>query len=125
MSNLSDAELLEWCEQHGFSVKMAALLSVWDPDLDELEEWKIEENDREFVVNDDIYEVLTSAEYDLAEEQTIQDIKDYMTEDVPDALLEYIDWDAFFYRNPVDIEDVLSEGDSVQFNNEWYYYGVI
>jgi hypothetical protein len=125
MSNLSDAELLEWCKQHGFSVKMAALLSVWDPDLDELEEWKIEENDREFVVNDDIYEVLTSAEYDLAEEQTMQDIKDYLTEDVPDALLEYIDWKSFFYRNPVGIEDVLSEGDSVQFNNEWYYYGVI
>ena len=125
MSNLSDAELLEWCKQHGFSVKMAALLSVWDPDLDELEEWKIEENDREFVVNDDIYEVLTSAEYDLAEEQTMQDIKDYLTEDVPDALLEYIDWESFFYRNPVGIEDVLSEGDSVQFNNEWYYYGVI
>ena len=40
MSNLSDAELLEWCKQHGFSVKMAALLSVWDPDLDELEEYR-------------------------------------------------------------------------------------
>lgn len=123
---MTSSELIEWCEQHEFPTKLAALLSIWDPDLDELEEWEIEqEGENTFHINDDSYVVLDSDEYTDAEDSTRQDIEDYLTEDVPEALIPYIDWDAFFYHHPIGIEDVLPEGDSVLFENEWYYYGTV
>ena len=68
---MSNSELIAWCEDHGFPIKLAALLSVWSPDLDELEEWDISQEETEdnvFHVNDETYVVLDALEFDEAEE---------------------------------------------------------
>ena len=96
------------------------------PDLEELNEWEIsrDENDDDvFCINDDEYRVLTSLEFDEAEEATRDNIIDYYSDDIPEAVLPFVDWDAFFRKNELEIEDILPNGDSVKFNGQWYYYG--
>lgn len=125
---MSDSELIAWCEDHGFPIKLAALLSVWSPDLDELEEWDISQEETEdnvFHVNGDSYIVLDALEFDDAEEAAREDIIDYLSDDIPESVLPFIDWDAYFRKHELEINDVLFEGDSVKFGNEWYYYGTV
>ena len=126
ISMMSEAELIAWCEEREFPEKLAALLSTFTPDLEELNEWEIsrdEYDDDVFHINDDEYRVLTSLEFDEAEEATRDNIIDYYSEDIPEAVLPFVDWDAFFRKNELEIEDVLPNGDSVKFNGQWYYYG--
>lgn len=123
---MTNSELLAWCEDHDFPVKLAALLSVWTPDLDELEEWNItDDGGNLFTVNDTQYVVLDELEYSEAEDNTRDAIIEYLSEDIPESVLPFIDWDSYFYRHEIGIEDVLPEGDSVLFEKEYYYYGVV
>ena len=80
-------------------------------------------DDAVFSINDTEYRVLTSSEFEDAEESTKDNIIDYYGQDIPDEVLPFVDWDAFFRKNVLEIEDILPNGDSVNFNGQWYYYG--
>ena len=126
VSMMSEAELIAWCKERGFPEKLAALLSTFTPDLEELNEWEIsidEYNDAVFSINGTEYQVLTSSELEDAEEITKDNIIDYYSQDIPDEVLRFVDWDAFFRKNVLEIEDILPNGDSINFNGQWYYYG--
>lgn len=123
---MTNSELIAWCEDHDFPIKLAALLSVWTPDLDELEEWEIEDKGNNiFSVNDTEYVVLDELEFSDAEDNAIESIKKYLSEDIPDSVLPFIDWDRYFYVHELTIDDVLPEGDMVKFNEDYYYYGTL
>ena len=126
VSMMSEVELIAWCKERGFPEKLAALLSIFTPDLEELNEWEIsidEYDDTVFSINDTEYRVLTSSEFEDAEESTKDNIIDYYSQDIPDEVLRFVDWDAFFRKNVLEIEDILPNGDSINFNGQWYYYG--
>lgn len=126
ISMMSETELIAWCEEHKFPIKLAALLSTFTPDLEELNEWEIsidEYDDAVFSINGTEYQVLTSSELEDAEEITKDNIIDYYGQDIPDEVLPFVDWDAFFRKNVIEIEDILPNGDSINFNGQWYYYG--
>ena len=126
VSMISEAALIAWCKERGFPEKLAALLSTFTPDLEELNEWEIsidEYDDAVFSINDTEYKVLTSSELEDAEEITKDNIIDYYGQDIPDEVLPFVDWDAFFRKNVIEIEDIPPKADSINFNGQWYYYG--
>lgn len=128
ISMMSETKLIAWCEEHKFPIKLAALLSTFTPDLKELNEWEISQDEYDndiFCINGTEYKVLTDLEYDEAEVIARDNIIDYYSDDIPEIVLPFVDWEAFFRKYELDIEDVLPGGDSIIFNGQCYYYGDI
>ena len=57
-------------------------------------------------------------------ENTFYQMVNY-SDDIPEIVLPFVDWEAFFKKYELDIEDVLPGGDSIIFNGQCYYYGDI
>lgn len=121
---MSHWEILEWCQNHGFTSpkNAAALLSTFNPDLEELEEWKIkEEAPTLYNINGDRYVI-------YSEEEAKQDLEewkagvsgDYVNE-VPEELQSYIDWDGFWKVNSPSLDDYLFDFQKIIFRGGIYY----
>lgn len=121
---MSNKELLNWCIEKGFNSPnhLAALLSTFTPDLEELNSWEIIENSYvEFTINDISYNIMT-------EEEIIKEISlykqyvqnDYLDE-VPENLQEFIDWESYWKENPITIDMYIEGNTKIIFDNIIYY----
>lgn len=116
-----------WCEDQCFSEKVMALLSVWNPDIEELSEWDINENINEnyIDVNGDRYRVFSleemNNEIQAYQENTQHEIEAELSEQFS-FIVPFIDWGEFWYANYIHPEEVVYGVEEVIYNDEPYYY---
>lgn len=122
---MTDNELVNWCIENNMPTKMAALLSIWTPDYDELDDWDISLIDNNTLdVNGDRYIVYTDSEQlDIiikAEEQMQEDIL------VPEYLVDYIDWCSYWEDIGLTLSDILNiPFEEIIFQLDTFYYAHI
>ena len=119
--------LIEFVKKKGFPEKLAAVLNTFgftDPELEELE---IEE------INSTYYKI-GDIEYIILDDHDIDDITEIINESYKLSIHEilenegiehihdYIDWDDYFTRNPIDIDEFIPGLTELYFNDKWYYY---
>ena len=115
-------EILEWCKNHNYLEKLAALLSIFTPDVDELNSWDISEiNDNVFSVNGVKYNILSEQEVEDGISIYKEDVELDYAKEVPE-LAEHVNWKKFWKANPITVE-MCTEGYSViVFRGVKYYY---
>lgn len=119
--------LIEFVKKRAFPEKVAAVLNTFgftDPELEELE---IEE------INSTYYKI-GEIEYIILDDHDIDDITEIINESYKSSIHEilenegiehihdYIDWDDYFTRNPIDINEFVPGLTELYFNDKWYYY---
>jgi len=121
---MSNKELLNWCVEKGFNSPnhLAALLSTFTPDLEELNSWEIIENSyMEFTINDISYNIMTEEE--IIEEISLykQYVQDDYLDEVPENLQEFIDWESYWKENPITIDMYIEGNTKIIFDGITYY----
>ena len=119
--------LIEFVNKRAFPEKVAAVLNTFgftDPELEELEIEEINSTyykigEIEYIILDDhdINEIIKTVEesfksciYEILENEGYESIHDY------------INWNDYFVRNPVDINELILGLTELYFNDKWYYY---
>lgn len=122
---MTNEQLVNWCSTRFKNYyRVAAILSLFSPDEDELNEWSIEEYDSRYIVinNCDYYKILT--EYEVEDE--IADIKHNVRHDLEDSFIydisDYVDWDSYWRDNSLTAEDDLDLPYTIKFEGITYYY---
>lgn len=121
---MSNKELLNWCIEKGFSSPdhLAALLSTFIPDLEELNSWEIIENSyTEFTINDIFYNIMTEEEVIKEISLYKQFVQDDYLDEVPENLQEFIDWESFWKENPITIDMYIEGNTKIIFDGITYY----
>lgn len=120
-------DLIEFVNKRAFPEKVAAVLNTFgftDPELEELELEEINSTyykigEIEYIILDDhdINEIIKTVEesfksciYEILENEGYESIHDY------------INWNDYFVRNPVDINKLIPGLTELYFNDKWYYY---
>lgn len=121
---MSNRKLLNWCIEKGFNSydHLAALLSTFTPDLEELSSWEIIENSyNEFTINDISYNIMTEEE--IIEEISLykQYVQDDYLDEVPENLQEFIDWESYWKENPITIDMYIEGNTKIIFDGITYY----
>ena len=123
---MANGELINWCKAHGYCFvrPLAALLSTFTPDEDELNSWNIREEDivGEVTINGATYTIFSETEAYNQIEIFKEDVEDDYKEEVPERLQEYIDWKSFWIDNPITIEEFYPGWTKINFAGETYYY---
>lgn len=116
-----------WCEDQGFSEKVMALLSVWNPDIEELYEWDVEENTEEnyIDVNGSRYRVFTPEDM----EREIESYQADLQQDIEDGIsaqfsfvTPFINWNDLWYSYSVQPDEVYPGIEEIIFEAQTYYY---
>lgn len=121
---MSNKELLNWCIEKGFDSPehLAALLSTFTPDLEELNSWEIIENSyTEFTINDIFYNIMTEEEVIKEISLYKQYVQDDYLEEVPENLQEFIDWESYWKENPITIDMYIEGNTKIIFDGITYY----
>lgn len=121
---MSNKELLNWCVEKGFNSPnhLAALLSTFTPDLEELNSWEIIENSYvEFTINDIFYNIMTEEEIMKEISLYKQYVQDDYLDEVPENLQEFIDWKSYWKENPVTIDMYIEGNTKIIFEDITYY----
>lgn len=121
---MSNKELLNWCVKKGFSSPnhLAALLSTFTPDLEELNSWEIIENSYvEFTINDISYNIMTEEEITKEISLYKQYVQDDYLDEVPENLQEFIDWESYWKENPITIDMYIEGNTKIIFDSITYY----
>ena len=113
-------DLIEFVKKRAFPEKVAAVLNTFgftDPELKELELEEINSTyykigEIEYIILDDhdIKESFKSCIYEILENEGYESIHNY------------INWNDYFVRNPVDINELIPGLTELYFNDKWYYY---
>lgn len=119
IEKLDAQEIKEWCEKHNFSERVAAILSIFTPDEEELNSWQIDEDEQDIIINDSTYIVFTKEEWEKEIESYKEEVESDYMEEVPDILQDYVDWESFWADNPV---SQLFGVEYFKFLNKTYYY---
>lgn len=121
---MTNEQLVDWCAKRCKDCyRVAAILSLFSPDEEELNEWSIEEDGSQYViVNDYSYNILTKDEV----EEKLTSIKQDAQHDLEESLLfdisDYIDWDSYWKDNNLTAEDDLDLPYVIEFEGITYYY---
>lgn len=121
---MSNKELLNWCVEKGFNSPdhLAALLSTFTPDLEELNSWEIIENSyMEFTINDIFYNIMTEEEVMKEISLYKQYVQDDYLDEVPENLQEFIDWESYWKENPITIDMYIEGNTKIIFDGITYY----
>lgn len=122
---MTNIEVLNWCKSNKYihhPEKLAALLYIFVPEKEDLEEWEISDEDNSiFCINDTYYKVRILP--DIVEELNYyrQSIIQDSLEEIPEQYQKYIDWDAFFIDNPITINMFINGLEHTVFNGIDYY----
>ena len=116
---MEKADLFCWCQDHNFSERVAALLSRFTPDEEELNSWEISEDKEHVTINDTNYTIFNEQEWEDETEPYKEDVESDYLEEVPDILQNYVDWKGFWADNPVHKQFGVEE---FTFLNKTYYY---
>lgn len=124
---MNNEEIIKWCEKKGYPKKVAALLWMFTPSLDELEEWTFKYpydfDSNLILINDTRYYIFNKDELDEQMDIMMDEVEDETNEGIPEWLQPYIMWSEFWKDHPVIPDDVCFGIVRIQFEGEEYYYG--
>lgn len=125
---MTDKFIQAWCEEHGFSNKVGAVIAYKEIEEKDLNVDNYSEDFEETIVDDESYTVYNESDIrDMIkdEEDYIKDeIKNLIYRYIPDYdIVDYIDYENYFINNPVDISNIIDEDRSTEFcfNNNYFY----
>ena len=120
-------DLIEFVNKRAFPEKLAAVLNTFgftDPELEELE---IEEiNSTYYKIGEIEYIILDDHDIDeiikTVEESYKLSIHEILKNEGYEHMYNYINWNDYFIRNPIDINEFIPGLTELYFNDKWYYY---
>lgn len=123
---MTNWDILKWCEDKEFKNPkyLAALLSTFTPDVNELESWDIDDyegNYGKYYINDVYYNIASQPDIEKMIEYYKNDVERDYYQEVPEELHEYIDWKRFWDDNPITIKMYTQGSIMVNFRGEIYY----
>lgn len=125
---MTDKFIQAWCEEHGFSSKVAAVIAYKEIEEKDLNVDNYSEDSEEIIVDNESYTVYNESDiYDM-----IDDEQDYVKDEIgnlihryiPDYdIFDYIDFKEYFNDYGVGVSDVIDENrfTKICFNNHYYY----
>ena len=126
---MTDKFIQAWCEEHGFSNKVGAIIAYKEIEEKDLNVDNYSEDNEEIIVNDESYTVYNESDiYSM-----IEDEEDYIKDDIKSLidryikdyynLSDYIDFKEYFNDYEVSISDVIDESRFKEFcfNNNYFY----
>ena len=122
---MSNEKIIQWCKSKDFQnpIHLSALLSIFNPDIDELNAWNISCIDaNHYIINDTHYYIYSEEDQNTNLAQYKQSIQDDYLFEVPEELHEFIDWESFWKENPITLEMYTEGLDKIIFKNIIYYY---
>jgi aspartyl-tRNA synthetase len=124
---MTDKFIQAWCEEHGFSNKVAAVIAYKEIEEKDLNIDNYSEDSEEIIVDNESYTVYNESDvYNM-----IKDEQDYIKDEIKNLIHRYIDYDVsdyidfkeYFNDNEVDISNVIDEDRFTEFCfNNYYYY---
>ncbi len=102
-----------WCEEHGFSMKVGAIIALEGLKEKDLKEDNFGENGDSIEGMEDTYTVydeedvrnmIDDREYDVK-----SDIKGQLSKIDNSEIKDYIKWDEYFEDFPIEVEDILGD----------------
>lgn len=120
-------DLVEFVNKRAFPEKVAAVLNTFgftDPELEELELEEI--NSTYYKIGEIEYIILDDHDIDeiikTVEESFKSCIYEILENEGYESIHDYINWNDYFVRNPVDINEFIPGLTELYFNDKWYYY---
>lgn len=125
---MTDKFIQAWCEEHGFSNKVGAIIAYKEIEEKDLNVDNYSEDFEEIIVNDESYTVYN--ESDICD--LIKDEEDYHKDQIKDQIyryiadydiVDYIDFKGYFDDHEIDISDVIDKDRFIEFyfNNHYFY----
>lgn len=134
INKMTDKFIQAWCEEHGFSNKVAALIAYLEIEEKDLNVDNYSENIEEIVINDETYTVFDESDIKDQINCEIDDreneIKRLLDRSVniylPMDISDYINWDEYFDDSNINVWDVIDDTDFTEFcfNNQYFYIHV-
>lgn len=131
---MTDKFIQAWCEEHGFSSKVAALIAYLEIEEKDLNVDDYSENLEEIVINDETYTVFDendikdqiNCEIDDRENDIKRLLDRFVNIHLPVDICDYINWDEYFDDSNINVWDVIDETDFTEFcfNNQYFYIHV-
>ena len=131
---MTDKFIQSWCEEHGFSNKVAALIAYLEIEEKDLNVDNYSEDMEEIVINDETYTVFDESDIKDQINCEIDDreneIKRLLDRSVniylPMDISDYINWDEYFDDSNINVWDVIDDTDFTEFcfNNQYFYIHV-
>ena len=124
-----DKFIQAWCEEHGFSNKVGAIIAYKEIEEKDLNVDNYSEDNEEIIVDDESYTVYNESDI----HSMIEDEEDYIKDDIKSLidryikdyynLSDYIDFKEYFNDYEVSISDVIDESRFKEFcfNNNYFY----
>ena len=125
---MTDKFIQAWCEEHGFSNKVGAVIAYKEIEEKDLNVDNYSEDNEEIIVDNESYTVYNESDiHDM-----IEDEKDYIKDDIKSLinryiinyynLFDYIDFKEYFNDYEVSISDVIDESrfKEFYFNNNYF-----
>ena len=126
---MTDKFIQAWCEEHGFSNKVGAVIAYKEIEEKDLNVDNYSEDNEEIIVDDESYTVYNESDiYSM-----IKDEEDYIEDDIkslinryisPDYdIADYIDFKGYFDDNQVNVSNVIDEDRFTEFcfNHKYFY----
>lgn len=131
---MTDKFIKAWCEEHGFSNKVAALIAYLEIEEKDLNVDNYSENIEEIVINDETYTVFDESdikdqincEIDDRKYEIKKSLDHYVNPYLTLDICDYINWDEYFCDSNINVWDVIDERDFTEFcfNNQYFYIHV-
>lgn len=118
---MKDKFISAWCDEHNFSDKLGAVISKLELREEDLNEDNFDEYASDITVDGDTYTVYDQNDIDdLIREQEEFNKSEIISKYHCGEIEEFIDWNEYFEKNPVEIEDVI--GDEFE---DFIFYGAV
>lgn len=125
---MTDKFIQAWCEEHGFSNKVGAVIAYKEIEEKDLNVDNYSEDFEEVIVNDESYTVYNESDI----RDMIEDEEDYIKDEIKNLIyrymadydiFDYIDFKDYFSNNEVDLSNVIDEDRFIvfYFNNNHFY----
>lgn len=131
---MTDKFIQAWCEEHGFSDKVAALIAYLEIKEKDLNVDDYSEDVERIVINNELYTVFDESdikdqindEIRYQKDQIIQLLEQHINPFLTIDIYDYIDWNEYFEDLDINVWDVIDKTDFTEFcfNNQYFYIHV-
>ena len=127
INKMTDKFIQAWCEEHGFSNKVGAVIAYKEIEEKDLNVDSYKEDYEEVIVNDESYIVYNESDIN----DMIEDEEDYIKNEIISLIdryinyniADYINFENYFHDNEVDISNIIDEDRFTEFCfNNYYFY---
>lgn len=125
---MTDKFIQAWCEEHGFSSKVGAIIAYKEIEEKDLNVDNYSENLAEIIINGESYTVYDESDvYDM-----IKDKEDDIQDEIEDLIhryifgytniVDYINFEDYFNDHKVDISNIIDEDRFKTFCFNYHYF---